>query len=109
MFLGDHFSGVYRSNDGGQTWFASNAGLRTREINELAFSSDGLHLYAATEGEGVYRLDLDGQPPEGAAPPPTRPEAAPEPPDEQTPSLPCLGGFVPIALIGVVLVWRRKG
>jgi hypothetical protein len=36
-----------------------------RSVNALAISSDGLHLYAATEGGGVYRLDLNNQ-----APPP---------------------------------------
>ncbi len=123
MYFADHFSGVYRSNDVGQTWFASNEGLRTRAVNALAFSSDGSHLYAATEGEGVYRLDLDGHPPEGAAPPPTQPASSPQgepdspaepdsPPDESpedpTSSLPCLGGFAPLVFAGVVLVWRRK-
>jgi photosystem II stability/assembly factor-like uncharacterized protein len=63
VYFGDMFSGAYRSTDGGETWLVINDGLRTRAVNELAISSDGLHLYAATEGEGVFRLDLDGQPP----------------------------------------------
>ncbi len=45
------------------SWKALNTGLGMRAVNALAISSDGLHLYAATEGGGVYRLDLDGQPP----------------------------------------------
>jgi len=119
MFFADLFSGVYRSEDGGQTWFASNEGLRTRAVNALAFSSDGLHLYAATEGEGVYRLDLNGQPPEGAAAPLTEPGAESVPagdsrsenPEGSTPTLPCLGSLI---VIPFSLVWysfslqRRK-
>ena len=58
MFVADRMSGVYRSTDGGQTWLVVNEGLRTRAVNALAFTPDGLQLYAATEGEGVFRLDL---------------------------------------------------
>jgi hypothetical protein len=64
MYAADRFSGVYRSTDGGSTWMPINVGLRTRAVNALAISSDGQHLYAATEGEGVFRLDLSGQPPQ---------------------------------------------
>ena len=63
VFFADGFSGVYQSVDSGRTWLVQNNGLRTRAVNALAFSADGLHLYAATEGEGVFRLDLNGQPP----------------------------------------------
>jgi len=63
MYAGDHFSGVYRSEDAGRTWRQINSSLRTRAVNRLAISGDGLHLYAATEGEGVYRLDINGLPP----------------------------------------------
>jgi hypothetical protein len=80
MVAADRLSGVYRSTDGGATWQLANTGLRTRDVNKLAFSSDGAHLYAATEGEGVFRLDLNGQPPQ-PAPGVTTPEAqlTPEP------------------------------
>jgi len=64
VFCGDMFSGVYRSSDGGQSWLLMSNGLRTRTVTSLAISADGLHLYAATEGEGVFRLDFSGQPPE---------------------------------------------
>ncbi len=60
LYASDHFSGVYRSDDGGRSWRQINASLRTRAVNRLAISNDGLHLYAATEGEGVYRLDING-------------------------------------------------
>ncbi|MFZ5918181.1 MAG: VPS10 domain-containing protein [Chloroflexota bacterium] len=82
MFAADRFSGVYRSTDGGATWLPVNTGLRTRAVNELAFTADGAHLYAATEGEGVYRLDLSGQPPQPvptAAATPAPPTATPRP------------------------------
>jgi photosystem II stability/assembly factor-like uncharacterized protein len=120
MFLADSFSGVYRSNDGGQTWFAINGGLRTRAVNSLAISSDGLHLFAGTQGEGVFRLDLDGVPPEGSAPPSpsslqeepssSLEEGSPSGEDDEGPSsgFPCPSVLAPLAFIGVVLVWRRK-
>jgi hypothetical protein len=123
IFLGDILSGVYRSDDGGQTWFVSNEGLRTRAVNQLAFSSDGAHLYVATEGEGVFRLDLNGNPPEDAKSPATQPEsssqeepapstepdsASDETPQDSTPGIPCPGGFAPLALVGIALLWRRR-
>jgi photosystem II stability/assembly factor-like uncharacterized protein len=67
MYAADVGSGVYRSVDGGSSWTLLNNGLRTRAVNALALSLDGQHLYAATEGEGVFRLDLNGTPPEPAA------------------------------------------
>ena len=63
-FCGDLFTGVYQSSDGGQTWVLMSNGLRTRTVTSLAISADGWHLYAGTEGEGVFRLDFNGQPPE---------------------------------------------
>ena len=63
LYASDLFSGVYRSTDGGDTWRLFSQGLRMRAVNQLALSSDSAHLYAATEGEGVYRLDLNGAPP----------------------------------------------
>ena len=66
VYASDHFSGVYRSSDGGRTWRQINTSLRTRAVNRLAISGDGLHLYAATEGEGVYRLDISGVAPQPA-------------------------------------------
>jgi photosystem II stability/assembly factor-like uncharacterized protein len=64
MYATDLFSGVYRSDDGGQSWFAMNEDLRMRAVNALALTNDSAHLYAATEGEGVFRLDLNGTPPQ---------------------------------------------
>lgn len=61
VYAADQHSGVFRSEDGGQTWVAMNSELRTRAINALALSPDGRLLYAATEGEGVYRVDLSSE------------------------------------------------
>jgi hypothetical protein len=63
MYIADRLSGVYRSDNGGASWTAVNDGLRVRAVNALSLSPDGAHLYAATEGEGVFRLDLAGTPP----------------------------------------------
>ncbi len=64
MYLADLTSGVYSSVNGGANWTVINNGLRMRAVNALAISADGQHLYAATEGEGAFRLDLNGVPPE---------------------------------------------
>jgi photosystem II stability/assembly factor-like uncharacterized protein len=56
VWAADYHSGVYRSVDGGKTWAPVNRGLSTRAVNALAISADGKVLYAATEGEGVFRL-----------------------------------------------------
>lgn len=56
LYAADHHSGVYLSTDGGATWVPINDGLSTRAVTAMAISSDGQVLYAATEGEGVFRL-----------------------------------------------------
>ena len=33
-------------------------GLRCRAVQALSITADGAILYAATDGEGVFRLDL---------------------------------------------------
>jgi photosystem II stability/assembly factor-like uncharacterized protein len=58
LYIADRMSGVFRSTDGGDTWQSLNEGLRLRDISALSMSSDGRKLYAATEGEGVYRVDF---------------------------------------------------
>ncbi len=64
VYLADFNSGVYRSENGGNSWKAINKGLRMKSVATLAISADGEHLYAGTDGDGVYRLDLNGSPPE---------------------------------------------
>ena len=63
VYLCDLMSGVYRSSDGGLSWLKINTGLTTRTVTNLSLSNDGNHLYAATNGEGIFRLDLNGRPP----------------------------------------------
>jgi len=58
LYAADQNAGVYRSANGGTQWLSINTGLRMRAVNALAISSGGEMLYAATEGEGVFRLDL---------------------------------------------------
>jgi len=64
LYAADAQSGVYRSTDGGSVWQQINHSLKMKAIHGLAISTDGQTVYAATEGNGVYRLDLDSQPPE---------------------------------------------
>jgi hypothetical protein len=45
------------------TWTKINEGLRTRAVTGLSISTDGQVLYVATNGEGVFRLDIGGVPP----------------------------------------------
>ncbi len=59
VYAADIRTGVYRSENGGRLWVRISEGLRTRAVNALAVSSDGRTLYAATEGEGVFRLDVE--------------------------------------------------
>ena len=56
VYAADLRTGVYRSDDGGKFWVRITEGLRTRAVKALAISADGKVLYAATEGEGVFKL-----------------------------------------------------
>lgn len=80
LYAADFHTGVYHSENGGQLWTRINEGLSTRAVKALAVSSDGKVLYAATEGEGVFRL---GEPPPGTAPAPT---PTPKPPETVPPT-----------------------
>jgi photosystem II stability/assembly factor-like uncharacterized protein len=119
LYLTDQQSGVYRSRDGGASWQVISTGLLSRSVNALAISGDGLHLYAAVEGAGVYRLDLNGQAPESAAPAgplgaqPAQPGNVPVQPPVATTSaattksplrnLPCCGTLMlPIAILALL-------
>lgn len=61
IYVSDSHTGVYRSDDSGQSWAKLNAGLTMRDVSSLAISSDGLILYAGTEGGGVFRLELPSE------------------------------------------------
>lgn len=63
LYAADIQTGVYRSTDSGASWQQIRHGLKVKAIHGLAISADGQTVYAATEGNGVYRLDLESQPP----------------------------------------------
>ncbi|NNC76180.1 MAG: hypothetical protein HKN93_11815 [Acidimicrobiia bacterium] len=124
VYAADIASGVYRSTDSGVTWTPINNGLRTRAVNDLAISHDGGHLYAATEGEGVYRLDLAGSPPQAApfpnvttttvpaattsSPPPTDAPGS-DPSTTSTPTTTSLAASPDVGGGGSWLVWAVGG
>ncbi len=126
VYASDQFSGVYRSSNGGQTWERINNGLRTRAATGLAISANGQHLYVATNGEGVFRLDLSGESPQpGTQATPGAPAATSTPSEVQataapervlTPTpVPTRGGGIcpgavalPLALLSLVLVSHRR-
>ena len=58
VYAADLRTGVYRSDDGGKLWVQIDKGLTMRAVKALTISSDGGTLYAATEGGGVFRLDI---------------------------------------------------
>jgi photosystem II stability/assembly factor-like uncharacterized protein len=60
VYTTDMTSGVYRSTDGGKTWQQINNGLTSRSATALVISADGQHVYVATNGAGVFRLDVNG-------------------------------------------------
>jgi photosystem II stability/assembly factor-like uncharacterized protein len=125
VYSSDIASGIYRSEDGGQTWQKISQGLATRAATGLSLSANGDHLYTATSGGGVFRLDLTGKPPastgitlfeqrperdepmaevedsapEQGQPMPSMEEGAEE--EKQGRSLPCLGGTLPLLLSGI--------
>ncbi len=131
VYTSDISSGVYRSDDGGQTWLKLSEGLSSRAATGLSLSADGNHLYAATSGSGVFRLDLNGKIPistgvtlfgdvsdsmeetkeseEGETESDDQPLDAEETSQEGSEtksglSLPCIGGTFPLLLLaGVAL------
>ena len=58
IYAADYSLGVYMSTDGGISWNPINDGLSTKAVSSMAISADGKILYAATSGEGVFRLDF---------------------------------------------------
>ncbi|PKP57676.1 hypothetical protein CVT91_10070 [Candidatus Atribacteria bacterium HGW-Atribacteria-1] len=58
IYAADYSLGVYMSTDGGISWNTINDGLSTKAVSSMAISADGKILYAATSGEGVFRLDF---------------------------------------------------
>jgi photosystem II stability/assembly factor-like uncharacterized protein len=114
IYAGSLRSGVFQSEDSGKTWIKINNGLFMRSVHDLAFSSDGGTLYAATYGGGVYRLDLNGQlplsppgPPQTPAPTNTTPSdvASPTPAPTNKPAICGGGATLPLAILG--LIWWK--
>lgn len=61
LFAGAYYEGVFESTDGGASWTPHNGGLTelgANVPNEFAVRGDS--LYMATEGAGVYVLNLAG-------------------------------------------------
>jgi len=56
-YLGSR-EGVWRSTDGGQSWQAINNGLAGKVVLCIAYDAVNQRLYAGTEGDAVYRLNL---------------------------------------------------
>lgn len=66
VYVSDFLSGVYQSTDSASTWTKINTGLHSRAISSMVISGDGNHLYAGSNEDGVYRLDLNSLPPLGS-------------------------------------------
>jgi len=64
IYAADMHTGVHRSVDSGVIWQQINNGLEVLSIHDLVISDDGQTLYAATDGNGVYRLDINGKAPD---------------------------------------------
>ncbi|MEO8169169.1 MAG: hypothetical protein ABI623_13030 [bacterium] len=58
LYIGIADSGVIRSTDYGNTWFAINEGLLNRRVRSLAVGSDG-YLYAGTQSAGLFRRKIE--------------------------------------------------
>jgi photosystem II stability/assembly factor-like uncharacterized protein len=60
MYLGTWGSGIYKSSDGGQSWFPSRAGLGNQLIWSLAVDpKNSSVVYAGTHKNGLYK-SVDG-------------------------------------------------
>ncbi|MEN8007561.1 MAG: T9SS type A sorting domain-containing protein [Candidatus Krumholzibacteriota bacterium] len=59
LYAGTTGDKVYRSEDGGVTWYLYDAGMTTNGIRDLLVVSEGF-VYAASYGGGVYRTEWSG-------------------------------------------------
>ncbi len=57
-FASEWHGGIYISSNAGDNWALLNNGLSTRAIAALEISSGGEIIYAASQGEGVFRYQL---------------------------------------------------
>jgi photosystem II stability/assembly factor-like uncharacterized protein len=112
VYASSGLSGVFVTTDGGDTWTQMSEGLTVRSVRGLALSGDRAHLYAGTIGGGVFRLDLNGQPPAAENPPtptspaPVAPSAATQPLAEGTAARGLTSGGIVLGLVlgGAILV-----
>ena len=51
--------GIFYSNDNGNSWLEKNNGLKTLEVNDIAFISNNI-LLCGTEKSGIYKSDDNG-------------------------------------------------
>lgn len=58
LYLGTRGDGVFRSPDGGQSWQEINTGLTGNAQSITEFAVRGDSLYASTNGDGIYVLNL---------------------------------------------------
>ncbi|MCG3118714.1 MAG: Ycf48-like protein [bacterium] len=58
IFAGTNYAGVFRSDDNGDSWTATDTSLLHTEINSLAINSQG-HLFAGA-GFGIFRSTNNG-------------------------------------------------
>lgn len=58
IYASEWHGGVYHSPDNGSSWNVINEMLSTRSVAMLQISSKAEYLYAATQGEGVFRTQL---------------------------------------------------
>ncbi len=56
VWAGSRATGIYRWVPDEMRWTHVNSGLSTRSIQALSISPDGKILYAASTGEGVFRM-----------------------------------------------------
>ncbi len=122
VYVGTSRLGVFYTKDGGSRFELLRQGVEEAgnlAIADLSLSADGTVLYAAVTGAGIYRLGTPSGPMPAASPTvqvgPALPSATPSPaPTSSVIPAPCGGGIcpgaaaMPLALIGLVLVSRRR-
>jgi photosystem II stability/assembly factor-like uncharacterized protein len=65
IWASEYVTGIhYLDLDDDAPWIPVNRGLQNKAVYYLQMSSGGNHIYAATNGKGMFRLDLDGEAPE---------------------------------------------
>jgi len=63
VFAADFSSGVYYSQNGGESWSLITDGMGIKSVTCLSINDDGTVLYCGTEGGGVYRMVLSNHAP----------------------------------------------